>query len=65
MQIKSAKDLIVDQKAYALAMEIFEVSKAFPPRKGTHLPIKSGDPHGLFVQIYEKHGQSVGTRHIL
>jgi four helix bundle protein len=30
MQIKSAKDLIVYQKAYALAMEIFEVSKSFP-----------------------------------
>ncbi len=30
MQIKSAKDLIVYQKAYALAMEIFEVSKGFP-----------------------------------
>jgi four helix bundle protein len=30
MQIKSAKDLIVYQKAYALAMEIFEVSKTFP-----------------------------------
>ncbi|HEX9272130.1 MAG TPA: four helix bundle protein [Candidatus Binatia bacterium] len=30
MQIKSAKDLIVYQKAYALAMEIFEVSKDFP-----------------------------------
>jgi four helix bundle protein len=30
MQIKSAKDLIVYQKAYALAMEIFEASKKFP-----------------------------------
>jgi four helix bundle protein len=30
VQIKSAKDLIVYQKAYALAMEIFEVSKGFP-----------------------------------
>src|SRR5450756_2103338 len=30
MQIKSAKDLIVYQKAYALAMEIFRVSKGFP-----------------------------------
>ena len=30
MQINSAKDLIVYQKAYALAMEIFEVSKGFP-----------------------------------
>src|ERR1700688_3695552 len=30
MQIKSAKDLIVYQKAYALAMEIFAVTKGFP-----------------------------------
>jgi len=30
MQIKSAKDLIVYQKAYALAMESFEASKKFP-----------------------------------
>ncbi len=30
MQIKSAKDLIVYQKAYTLAMEIFHVSKSFP-----------------------------------
>jgi four helix bundle protein len=30
MQIKSPKDLIVYQEAYALAMKIFEVSKSFP-----------------------------------
>ncbi len=30
MQIKSAKDLIVYQKAYALAMEIFAISNGFP-----------------------------------
>ncbi len=30
MQIYSAKDLIVYQKAYALAMEIFHCSKRFP-----------------------------------
>jgi len=30
MQIRSAKDLIVYQKAYALAMEVFSVSKSFP-----------------------------------
>jgi four helix bundle protein len=33
MQIRSAKDLIVYQKAYALAMEIFEISKRFPPEE--------------------------------
>ena len=30
MQINSAKDLKVYQEAYALAMEIFEISKAWP-----------------------------------
>lgn len=30
MQINSAKDLIAYQKAYALAMRIFELSKRFP-----------------------------------
>ena len=33
MQINSAKDLIVYQKAYKLAMAIFEVSKGFPPEE--------------------------------
>jgi len=30
MQIRSAKDLIVYQKAFALAMEVFAISKSFP-----------------------------------
>jgi four helix bundle protein len=30
MQIRSAKDLTVDQKAYELAMEVFKASKKFP-----------------------------------
>ena len=30
MQINSAKDLIVYQRAYDLAMEIFEMTKRFP-----------------------------------
>ena len=33
MEIRSAKDLIVYQKAYRLAMAIFEVSKGFPPEE--------------------------------
>ena len=33
MQLNSAKDLDVYQKAYTLAMEIFEISKAFPPEE--------------------------------
>ena len=30
MRISSAKDLVVYKKAYALAMQIFELSKSFP-----------------------------------
>ena len=33
MQIRSAKELIVYQKAYQLAMAIFEISKSFPPEE--------------------------------
>jgi four helix bundle protein len=33
MQINSAKDLTVYQKAYKLAMAVFEVSKGFPPEE--------------------------------
>jgi four helix bundle protein len=30
MQIKSAKDLIVYERAYELAMRVFELTKRFP-----------------------------------
>jgi four helix bundle protein len=33
MRINSAKELIVYQKAYALAMRVFEISKRFPPEE--------------------------------
>jgi four helix bundle protein len=33
MQISSAKDLIVYQKAYGLAMDIFHLTKHFPPEE--------------------------------
>jgi len=33
MRLNSAKDLDVYKKAYALAMEIFEISKTFPPEE--------------------------------
>jgi four helix bundle protein len=33
MRINSAKDLEVYKKAYALAMQIFEISKRFPPEE--------------------------------
>jgi four helix bundle protein len=41
MEIKSAKDFIVYQKAYALAMEIFAISKGFP----------AGEKYSLIDQI--------------
>jgi len=36
MRINSAKDLVVYKKAYALAMQIFELSKSFPAEKDMH-----------------------------
>ena len=33
MQIKSAKELIVYQKAYQLAMTVFELTRTFPPEE--------------------------------
>jgi four helix bundle protein len=33
MKIESAKDLIVYQKSYALAMDIFHATKCFPPEE--------------------------------
>ena len=33
MKIQSAKDLVVYQKAYSLAMEIFRITKRFPPEE--------------------------------
>ena len=38
--INSFKDLIVYQKAYTLAMEIFELSKAFPKEEKVKQPRK-------------------------
>lgn len=33
MQIRSAKDLVVYQKAFELAMNLFQVSRLFPPEE--------------------------------
>lgn len=33
MQIRSAKELEVYKKAYELAMQVFEISKRFPPEE--------------------------------
>ena len=43
MEIRSAKDLIVYQKAYQLAMAVFEVSKGFPSEGGCRLVTVSID----------------------
>lgn len=40
MKIESAKDLRVYQMAYALAMEIFELSKGFPIEERYVYPVK-------------------------
>jgi len=65
MQIRSAKDLIVYQKAYALAMDIFKVSKRFPAEEKYSLIDQSGARLDLFVQICERPGQNVDTKRIL
>ena len=33
MAVQSAKELVAYQKAYALAMQVFEISKRFPPEE--------------------------------
>ena len=40
MKIYSAKDLDVYKKAYALAMQIFEISKRFPKEERYALTVK-------------------------
>ena len=52
MQIRSAKDLIVYQKAYALAREIFEVSKSFPAEE---------TDHGLLTEKCREVGAMLGS----
>ncbi len=69
MQIKSAKDLIVYQKAYALAMEIFEVSKDFPAeeRYSTWLNFAHDsryllkDDHAIFIARCNEIGAMLGS----
>jgi hypothetical protein len=40
-QINGFRDLIVYQKAYKLAMEIFEITKTFPREERYFYPVKS------------------------
>jgi len=48
------KDLIVYQKAYHLAMDIFEESKKFPPEEKFSLTNQIRNHHGRFSLILEK-----------
>ena len=63
-QINSFRDLIVYQKAYKLAMEIFEVSKSFPKEERYSLTdqirrssrsVTSSIAEGWAKRIYLKH----------
>lgn len=63
-QINSFRDLIVYQKAYKLAMEIFEVSKTFPKEERYSLTdqirrssrsVTSSIAEGWAKRIYPKH----------
>jgi hypothetical protein len=65
MQIRSTKDLIVYQKAYALAMDIFKSVSDSPAEKKYPLSTKSGGGLDLFVQIWERPRQNEGMKRIL
>jgi 23S rRNA-intervening sequence protein len=62
VQIKSAKDLTVYQKAYALAMEIFEASKGFPAEEKYSLIDQMRARLAPFVQIFGRNGRSGDTK---
>ena len=40
MEYKRFRDLIVFQKSYKLALEIFEMTKKFPPEEKYFYPVK-------------------------
>jgi hypothetical protein len=63
--MKSAKDLIVYQKAYALAIETFEASRRFSAEERYSFTIKFGVPRGLFVQIFEWLGRNEDMKRTL
>jgi four helix bundle protein len=65
MQIKSTKDLIVYQKAYALAMEAFVISKGFPAEEKYSLIDQIRRSSRSVVQTCERHGQEQQQAHQL
>ena len=55
MGAKSAKELRVYQQAYALAMEIFDLSKAWP-KEGTKLISSANSPMPMLRTVKWKPG---------
>ncbi len=49
----SFKTLLAYQKGFALAMEIFEVSKTFPKEERYSLTVKYDGPHAVYLQILQ------------
>jgi len=65
-ELRGAKDLLVYQKAYALAMEIFRFSKAWPTEEKYSLndQTRFEDAPVLYARISAKRGPSAGMRRI-
>ena len=59
------RQLKVYQKAYKLAMEIFEMSKKFPVEEKYSLTDQIRDLPGQFVQILLRHIAKGGIQNIL
>ncbi len=64
-QSKGYRDLIVYQKAFAVAMKIFHLTKKYPRRKNICLLTKSGGHRGLFVLVLLKPIAKGNTKVIL
>jgi hypothetical protein len=65
MQIKSAKDLRVYKKAYALAMAVFHVSKNWPVEEKYSLTDQIRGVRGLYVRTFVRLGQKEDMQLIL
>ena len=63
--MKGFKDLIVYQKAFALAMEIFEITKKFPKEETYSLIDQLGEVHALCADASLSHIEKGNIRHIL
>lgn len=65
MEAQHFRNLMAYKKAFALAMEIFQISKTFPKEEKYGLPVQIGDRPGGFVQVSVRHIESVSMKHIL